>query len=277
MTREQPPRLSPMQQQEVEKFYLETVAVTRNMIGKRLGGDAQEIDDVTAKVYLRIMQRWPDVRHLPIHQQRLKWLSSTISRVILEEIRTRAKAPAILADDGWDQVAGALPFPESAEDALEMKRLWRQALRAAASHLQGHERQVFLNELCGLTSRETARQLRVSVATVRTHRKNALHKLEQLPAIQHVRRSLLTCPDRPSSPRGESGSHAAEERAISQLPPRQREILTWSRIGYKPSQIAEILHLSANTVRVNLHHARKRLRRTLAEQSGARTIAAGRC
>lgn len=44
------------------------------------------------------------------------------------------------------------------------------------------------------------------------------------------------------------------------LPPRQREVLRLSLEGYKPTQIARALSLSPNTVRVNLHHARKRLR-----------------
>jgi RNA polymerase sigma factor (sigma-70 family) len=47
---------------------------------------------------------------------------------------------------------------------------------------------------------------------------------------------------------------------LAALPPRQQEVLRLSRHGYKPAQIARALAISPNTVRVNLFHARKRIR-----------------
>jgi RNA polymerase sigma factor (sigma-70 family) len=52
----------------------------------------------------------------------------------------------------------------------------------------------------------------------------------------------------------------ADLRDLAGLPPRQREVLRLSRRGYKPAQIARLLGMSANTARVNLYHARKRVR-----------------
>jgi DNA-binding NarL/FixJ family response regulator len=51
-----------------------------------------------------------------------------------------------------------------------------------------------------------------------------------------------------------------EETDLADLPPRQQEVLRLTRRGYKPAQIARVRAISPNTVRVNLFHARKRLR-----------------
>lgn len=56
--------------------------------------------------------------------------------------------------------------------------------------------------------------------------------------------------------------------AISQLPPRQREVFAWYYDGYQPTQIAELLKLSAADVRANLYHARKRLKQLLGSGEG---------
>ena len=73
-----------------------------------------------------------------------------------------------------------------------------------------------------------------------------------------------------------SWPHAAdppprEDTDLAALPPRQQEVLRLSRRGYKPAQIAHALAISPNTVRVNLFHARKRMR----QRTGAAWDAVG--
>jgi RNA polymerase sigma factor (sigma-70 family) len=51
-----------------------------------------------------------------------------------------------------------------------------------------------------------------------------------------------------------------QQTDLAELPPRQQQVLRLIREGYKPAQIARVLGISPNTVRVNLFHARKRLR-----------------
>lgn len=56
--------------------------------------------------------------------------------------------------------------------------------------------------------------------------------------------------------------------AIRRLPPQQREVMAWTVDGYRPTEIAEMLGKPAGTVRVNLHHARAALKRSLAGLGG---------
>ncbi|WP_280274106.1 RNA polymerase sigma factor [Nocardia wallacei] len=46
-------------------------------------------------------------------------------------------------------------------------------------------------------------------------------------------------------------------RALTALPPRQRQVMAWTMEGYKPAEIAAILRLHPATVRSNLSKARR--------------------
>ncbi|MEV1168886.1 sigma-70 family RNA polymerase sigma factor [Nonomuraea sp. NPDC049784] len=90
-----------------------------------------------------------------------------------------------------------------------------------------------------------------------------------------------TSMSRPSQPVVNSSEERAAYQALADLPPRQKQVLQLSRQGYMPAQIARLLRLSANTVRVNLHHARKRMQRNLDRLAiqaalGAYELATGR-
>ncbi|GAA3129985.1 LuxR C-terminal-related transcriptional regulator [Nonomuraea salmonea] len=56
--------------------------------------------------------------------------------------------------------------------------------------LAGNEQKVIAYDLIGLSTRETARELRITPETVRVHRRNALRKLTGTPEIAHVREVL---------------------------------------------------------------------------------------
>jgi RNA polymerase sigma factor (sigma-70 family) len=65
---------------------------------------------------------------------------------------------------------------------------------------------------------------------------------------------------------------AAMDKIVLQLPRRQRDTLVLTIIGYSPAEIACLLGIDANAVRVNLHHARQRVRNRLSEAD--KTLAA---
>ncbi|MFF4402264.1 sigma factor-like helix-turn-helix DNA-binding protein [Streptomyces sp. NPDC001480] len=44
---------------------------------------------------------------------------------------------------------------------------------------------------------------------------------------------------------------------LRRLPPRQRQVLSWTLAGFTPTDIADHLGLSAETVRANLKKARR--------------------
>lgn len=46
-------------------------------------------------------------------------------------------------------------------------------------------------------------------------------------------------------------------RILRSLPPRQRQVMAWTIEGYKPAEIADLLHLDPATVRSNLRKARR--------------------
>jgi RNA polymerase sigma factor (sigma-70 family) len=59
-------------------------------------------------------------------------------------------------------------------------------------------------------------------------------------------------------------------RALRHLPPRQRQVMAWTLDGYKPSEIAQELRITPETVRSNLKKARRALAAYLAESGGTR-------
>jgi RNA polymerase sigma factor (sigma-70 family) len=59
-------------------------------------------------------------------------------------------------------------------------------------------------------------------------------------------------------------------RALSHLPPRQRQVMAWTLDGYRPSEIAEELRITPEAVRSNLKKARRALAAYLAESGGTR-------
>jgi len=68
-----------------------------------------------------------------------------------------------------------------------------------------------------------------------------------------------------------SGALAAEWRAeqravidlLQGLPPKQREVMTWTMAGFSDAEIAAALGLSTDAVKQNRHYARQKLRKRL--------------
>jgi RNA polymerase sigma factor (sigma-70 family) len=55
---------------------------------------------------------------------------------------------------------------------------------------------------------------------------------------------------------------------IRQLPMRQRQIVAWAYDGYTPKEIALVLEMDPNAVRVSLHKARGALKAYLVQEGG---------
>ncbi|WP_158558088.1 sigma-70 family RNA polymerase sigma factor [Spongiactinospora gelatinilytica] len=136
-------------------------------------------------------------------------------------------------------------------------------------------RAVMALRMDGYSDSEIARDLRMSRSLVKVHAREGTERLRaalvgqmaaEMAAEQAERRAeqaetrqagpVPVCPAPAAPP-------PSEDRALAGLPPRQKEVLRLSRRGYTPAQIARLLGLSANTARVNLYHARKRVRRDL--------------
>lgn len=55
---------------------------------------------------------------------------------------------------------------------------------------------------------------------------------------------------------------------LRRLPMRQRQIVAWAYDGYTPKEIAVVLDMEPNAVRVSLHKAREALKAYLAQEGG---------
>lgn len=96
-------------------------------------------------------------------------------------------------------------------------------------------------------------------------------------------RSAFAVHDDPVDELPEMPDHGSDEVALfgqeqarvldilPQLPPRQRQVMAWTYDGYAPAEIAELLHVEPNAVRVSLYEARQKLKERLAEEGGRPT------
>jgi RNA polymerase sigma-70 factor (ECF subfamily) len=147
----------------------------------------------------------------------------------------------------------------------------------------------------GYSASEIAHHLGLPIGIVRVRLRAAREKLrgvfvaqmaadrqaeraERYTADQHTMARRSRSPvQRPRPIETSTAEESTDLRELADLPPRQQEVLRLSRRGYKPAQIARVLGLSPNTVRVNLFHARKRMRRNLEllDSEGSRLITGG--
>lgn len=195
------------------------------------------------------------------------WLI-TVARRQAQHVSSRRTlpAPATMMED-------LVRLADVAEDAATTaeRSLERQEIIHRVRDLPERHREVLALFLDGYEPGEVARELGIPRSLARRRLEQAQGALWKitLDSRRPVKRQIFAI--RPSSPAAlVSDAWPTEgeiERATSLLPPRQREIMRWSRRGYKPGQIAKLLGISANTVRVNLCHARKKLRYHLEQRS----------
>jgi len=172
------------------------------------------------------------------------WMRTVAFRSALR--RARDRSPLSLDDDALAALAALAGPDDEVPDLVTGHEQVLSLLRG----LPRDEREVIALVIDGYRLWEIGEVLRIPLAVAQRRASSARERLRRAIAAQAEGEEQARQPGR--------GSGDAELRS---LPPRQREVLRLSREGYKPAQIAEALSLSPNTVRVNLHHARKRLHR----------------
>jgi RNA polymerase sigma-70 factor (ECF subfamily) len=170
------------------------------------------------------------------------WMRTVAFRSALR----RAPDRRVLLDDDAVAALAAMSIPDEVPDLV----IGHERVRSLLGGLPADEREVIALVIDGYRPREIGEVLRIPLAVAQGRAASARERLRRAIAAQAEGEEQARQPGQ--------GSGDAELRS---LPPRQREVLRLSREGYKPAQIAEALSLSPNTVRVNLHHARKRLLR----------------
>jgi RNA polymerase sigma factor (sigma-70 family) len=176
-----------------------------------------------------------------------------------------------------EQLAALGGTTDNTADLVELAE--RDQMLGWVRQLRPERRAVVALYMDGYSSEEIADALQISHKVVRIRLSAALQELRKklVAQMDHDRRSehaeglssistIGSAPrprPRSAGPLESSSEELAARQAIANMPRRQSEVLRLSRRGYKPAQIAQVLGLSPNTVRVNLCHARKRMRRNL--------------
>lgn len=128
-------------------------------------------------------------------------------------------------------------------------------------HLPPQSEAIVRLHLGGNTVSEIAKDLAISQAAVWQRLRRARETMRErwLDAQKEVRAPIRTQSRQQAGPDVPVMDQPAEVASdpLAALPPRQRQVLTMAQTGKKPLQIAAELGITANAVRVNLHHARK--------------------
>jgi RNA polymerase sigma factor (sigma-70 family) len=222
--------------------------------------DAQEvIQDTVSALFLKL--RDPSVEIADLR----RYAAAVLKNVWLRQWRLNKKwnetlpldPELLLVDSAVEDPWASMAQVEERADVMDIVR-W----------LPEEDQQIVALLLDGFTFREIAGALGLSLKTVerRVRRlrdrfdSNRLRHVDDVdPGTQPARREHDDHVGRARRVR-RIEQDVSERSALAKLPTRQRQVLEWSRRGYQPTMIAKILHISPNTVRVNLCHARKRLR-----------------
>ena len=127
-------------------------------LGTRLLGDRAAAEDVAAEALARAYARWSKVGNLPYRDG---WVLKVATNLAIDRLRRRPPEVAPSRSDDFS-------------DAVEL----RMALNAALLTLAPRQRQaVTLRYLGGLSDREVAQALGISLGSVKTHIHRGLHGL----------------------------------------------------------------------------------------------------
>jgi RNA polymerase sigma factor (sigma-70 family) len=91
----------------------------------------------------------------------------------------------------------------------------------------------------------------------------ALRHRHRVVLLSELESELPTSADAETLALANAGSNVVTGE-LARLPRRQREVLSLTVDGHSPIEIADILGIEANAVRVHLHHARAKVRARLA-------------
>lgn len=186
-----------------------------------------------------------------------EWVRAWTAIVARRSALRRARSERSVPVDMTALAAVSHPAPDIAESVADEDHVL-SLLRT----LPPRERSAFALFIDGNRMDEIAGELRISTTAASRLVSDARARLRhvivaQMRADQPAGRRIPGSEAAPARP----NARDEEQDALSALPPRQREVLRLNREGYKPAQIAKVLSLSPNTVRVNLCHARKRVLR----------------
>ncbi len=132
-------------------------------------GDHAEAEDATSQIFAKAMVALPSCRD----QTFRAWLFTIARNVVTDTFRTRRPASSLDA-------VGDLTAPEPGPDILAVVEDERRRLRDLLTHLTPDQRRVVELRLAGLTGKEIAGALSMSIPAVKTHQFRAIARLRDV-------------------------------------------------------------------------------------------------
>ncbi|MFL6111022.1 MAG: sigma-70 family RNA polymerase sigma factor [Catenulispora sp.] len=196
---------------------------------RMLDGDVATAEDVVQDAMMALYDVWARV------ENKGGWLVTTCQRKVWKHWANRGHAPVTLQED--------MSFPALDADPLEIVEL-RDELRRTAEELYPEELAIFSRIADGDSLTRIASAESSTVARIRATVRQAQRRLKNDPV---------------DSDQTEADVLERYRSLLARLPSRQRQVMSLALSGVKPAAIASRLNISANSARVNLHHAKQAL------------------
>lgn len=223
------------------------------------GASVHDAQDIAQDLVLELCAAKAAFRDKQLHEPGA-WARVAARRQALARAGRRSRETLIPPDS---HVLGGGADYDIAEDIAQ-----RDQLLGWVSRLPEEQQAAIALSVDGFRLTEIAHHLNIPLPLARDRLKAAREALRTalVDQLEEDRRAERASQDEFARGRGSAsrpqavGTPSREDTDLAALPPRQQEVLRLSRDGYKPAQIARALAISPNTVRVNLFHARKRIR-----------------
>ncbi len=222
-------------------------AITSAMLA---GASADDARDVAQNIVLALCAAAASGSDLPYEPR--AWVRVVAQRKAWA-LRARQSRELLTPFDSLGALDAAVGMVGMVGDGVADAVAERDQVLGWISRLPQEERAVIALSMDGASVADIADHLKITPSLARTRLRDARERL-RLAFVAQLEE------DRRAETAGAAATSSREDSALAALPPRQQEVLRLSRRGYKPAQIARAMAISPNTVRVNLFHARKRMR-----------------
>ena len=210
------------------------------------GLDRQAAEDVVQQSFMEFLRARPI---LEVPGRELAYLRRVVERAAVRALSSWMRLSP-LPDEELEPGLGTHASAE--EEAVA--NLGTSAVASVLRELPLRQRETLALTMEGFQPSEIARVLGIEPNAVRVSLHHARTKVQARLALADL---------------GDSGWASAVASVLRELPLRQRETLALTMEGFQPSEIARVLGIEPNAVRMSLHHARAKVQARLTADSAA--------
>jgi DNA-directed RNA polymerase specialized sigma24 family protein len=207
---------------------------------RSVGIGVNDAADIVQDVLCGVLRRWDELEYP------LAYAHTAVSRAVIDTSRRQSRETSI-ADmaslEWWHSVHTLAATVDDDIDDVEIRRLIRS--------LSETDRSLVGLIYLGFKPAEVPSALKMPRASVYRHLKAIAAQVSGVPSLLDALAALQP---------PEAGRPVPIEM-ITQLPPRQRQVMELIEQGLSPSQVAHRLDITPNAARVTLHQARRKVTR----------------